>query len=99
MSTLLPTLAGEFGDGTRPPSLSMVESVSWAQLARRAGAVAERLGRHARCRIRAANTLDTVVGVVAGLARRCAGRADARRRRADGARAHAARLRRGGDDR
>ena len=66
MSTLLPSLAGEFGDY---PSAVVVdgEAVSWAQLARRAGAVAERLTGMPAVALRAANTLDTVVGVVAGL--------------------------------
>ena len=66
MSTLLPSLSGEFGDY---PGAVIVdgEALSWAQLARRAGAVAERLTGMPAVALRAANTLDTVVGVVAGL--------------------------------
>ncbi|HEX3087650.1 MAG TPA: acyl-CoA synthetase [Ilumatobacteraceae bacterium] len=66
MSTLLPTLAGEFGD--HPAAVTVDgQSVSWAQLARRANAVAERLDGMPAVALRAANTLDTVIGVVAGL--------------------------------
>ena len=66
MNHLLPTLDGEFGD---PPAAVAVagESVSWAQLRRRSGAVAEQLSGMSAVALRATNTLDTVVGVVAGL--------------------------------
>jgi len=63
---LLPTLDGEFGD--HPAAVTVAgESVSWAQLRRRAGAVAQQLTGMSAVALRAANTLDTVVGVVAGL--------------------------------
>ena len=66
MSALLPSLAGEFGDHDAALSVDG-EAVSWAQLGRRAGAVAERLAGMPAVALRATNTLDTVVGVVAGL--------------------------------
>jgi len=63
---LLPTLDGEFGD--HPAAVTVAgESVSWAQLRRRAGAVAQQLTGMSAVALRAANTLDSVVGVVAGL--------------------------------
>ena len=66
MNHLLPTLDGEFGD--HPAAVTVAgESVSWAQLRRRAGAVAQQLTGMSAVALRAANTLDTVVGVVAGL--------------------------------
>jgi len=66
VSHLLPTLDGEFGD--HPLALSVAgEAVSWAQLRRRASFVANELGGMPAVALRAANTLDTVVGVVAGL--------------------------------
>ena len=66
MNHLLPTLDGEFGD--HPAAVTVAgESVSWAQLRRRAGAVAQQVTGMSAVALRAANTLDTVVGVVAGL--------------------------------
>lgn len=66
MSTLLPTLSGRFGD--QPAAVVVAgEEVSWSQLARRASAVAAKLEGMPAVALRAANTLDTVVGVVAGL--------------------------------
>ncbi|MEO8263998.1 MAG: acyl-CoA synthetase [Ilumatobacteraceae bacterium] len=66
MRPLLPALAGECGD--HPAALSVDgNAVSWAQLTRRAGAVAERLEGMPAVALRATPTLDTVVGVVAGL--------------------------------
>jgi fatty acid CoA ligase FadD36 len=63
---LLPSLGGEFGD--HPAALSVAgEAVSWAQLARRASAVAQHLAGMSAVALRATPTLDTVVGVVAGL--------------------------------
>jgi len=63
---LLPTLDGEFGD--HPAAVAVAgESVSWAQLRRRSGAVAQQLSGMSAVALRATNTLDTVVGVVAGL--------------------------------
>lgn len=66
MRPLLPTLAGEYGDHAAALSVDG-ESVSWAQLGRRASAVAERLAGMPAVALRATATLDTVVGVVAGL--------------------------------
>ena len=63
---LLPSLDGAFGDGDAALSVAG-EAVSWAQLARRAGAVAQRLDGMPAVAIRATPTLDTVVGVVAAL--------------------------------
>ncbi|HEY5422709.1 MAG TPA: acyl-CoA synthetase [Ilumatobacteraceae bacterium] len=66
MNHLLPTLDGEFGD--HPAAVAVAgESVSWAQLRRRSGAVAQQLSGMSAVALRATNTLDTVVGVVAGL--------------------------------
>jgi fatty acid CoA ligase FadD36 len=63
---LLPTLDGELGD--HPAAVAVAgESVSWAQLRRRSGAVAQQLAGMSAVALRATNTLDTVVGVVAGL--------------------------------
>jgi fatty acid CoA ligase FadD36 len=66
MSTLLPSLGGQFGDHDSAISVDG-QAVSWAQLAGRANAVAKRLTGMPAVALRAANTLDTVVGVVAGL--------------------------------
>ena len=66
MNILLPSLNGEFGDHAEAVSVD-ADGVSWAQLARRAGAVAQRLSGMPAVAVRASNTLDTVVGVVAGL--------------------------------
>jgi fatty acid CoA ligase FadD36 len=66
MNTLLPSLSGELGDQAAAVSVDG-ESVSWAQLQRRAAAVAERLVGMQAVALRATPTLDTVVGVVAGL--------------------------------
>lgn len=63
---LLPTLAGEFGDHADALSVSG-EAVSWAQLTRRAAAVAQHLAGMPAVALRATPTLDTVVGVIAGL--------------------------------
>jgi len=63
---LLPTLDGQFGDHAAALTVAG-ESVSWAQLRRRSGAVAHQLGGMSAVALRATNTLDTVVGVVAGL--------------------------------
>ncbi len=66
MSTLLPSLSGEFGD--HPTAVTVDgEAVSWAHLQRRASAVAQRITGMPAVALRATNTLDTVVGVVAGL--------------------------------
>ena len=66
MNVLLPSLNGEFGDHDEALSVDG-DAVSWTQLARRAGAVAQRLSGMPAVAIRASNTLDTVIGVVAGL--------------------------------
>ncbi len=66
MSSLLPSLDGRFDDGDAAVRVAG-ESVSWAQLARRAGAVAQHLVGMPAVAIRATSTLDTVFGVVAGL--------------------------------
>ncbi len=63
---LLPSLAGQFGDDAAALSVAG-EAVSWARLARRAGAVAQHLDGMSAVALRATPTLDTVVGVVAGL--------------------------------
>ena len=66
MNVLLPSLTGEIGD--HPEAVTVAgQSLSWAQLARRAGAVANRLSGMPAVALRASNTLDTVIGVVAGL--------------------------------
>jgi fatty acid CoA ligase FadD36 len=66
VSTLLPSLTGEFGD--HPEAVSVDgEALSWTQLARRASAVARRLAGMPAVALRATPTLDTVVGVIAGL--------------------------------
>ena len=66
MSPLLPALAGDHGD--HPAALGVDGiAVSWAQLTRRAGAVAQRLEGMPAVALRATPTLDTVIGVVAGL--------------------------------
>jgi fatty acid CoA ligase FadD36 len=66
MSPLLPSLGGEFGDHAAALSVDG-QAVSWAQLASRAGAVAERLVGMPAVALRATPTLDTVVAVLAGL--------------------------------
>ncbi|MEP7045664.1 MAG: acyl-CoA synthetase [Ilumatobacteraceae bacterium] len=66
MSVLLPSLAGEFDDHDAALIVDGV-AVSWAELSRRAGAVARRLAGMPAVALRATPTLDTVVGVVAGL--------------------------------
>ena len=66
MSPLLPSLTGDHGD--HPEALRVDgNAVSWAQLTRRAGAVAQRLEGMPAVALRATPTLDTIVGVVAGL--------------------------------
>ena len=66
MSPLLPSLTGDHGDHPEALSVDGI-AVSWAQLTRRAGAVAQRLEGMPAVALRATPTLDTVVGVVAGL--------------------------------
>ena len=66
MSPLLPSLTGDLGDHSAALSVDGT-AVSWARLARRAGAVAQRLEGMPAVALRATSTLDTVVGVVAGL--------------------------------
>ncbi|MEA3183730.1 MAG: fatty acid CoA ligase FadD36 [Ilumatobacteraceae bacterium] len=66
MSELFPSLTGRFGDGESAVCVAG-ETVSWAELVRRAGAVASRLTGMPAVAIKATPTLDTVVGVVAGL--------------------------------
>jgi fatty acid CoA ligase FadD36 len=66
MSLLLPSLSGQFGDHTAAVTVDG-DGVSWAQLARRSSAVAERLIGMPTVALRATPTLDTVVGVVAAL--------------------------------
>ncbi|MEP7203991.1 MAG: acyl-CoA synthetase [Ilumatobacteraceae bacterium] len=63
---LLPSLSGHFGDHDAALSVDG-NAVSWAQLTARAGAVAQHLAGMPAVALRASNTLDTVVGVVAGL--------------------------------
>src|SRR3954447_12204810 len=66
MNRLLPSLDGQFGD--HPAAVTVDgESVSWAQLTRRSSAVAGRLEGMSAVALRATPTLDTIVGVVAGL--------------------------------
>jgi fatty acid CoA ligase FadD36 len=66
MNLLLPSLVGEFGD--HPDAVTVDgREISWAQLARRSSAVAERLAGMPAVALRATPTMDTVVGVVAGL--------------------------------
>ena len=65
-ASLLPTLDGELGEGDGAVRVAG-ESVSWAQLTRRAAAVAHQLVGMPSVAIRATPALDTVVGVVAGL--------------------------------
>jgi fatty acid CoA ligase FadD36 len=66
VSVLLPSLTGEFGD--HPAALTVDgDAVSWAQLTRRAGAVAERLAGMPAVALRATPTIDTVIAVIAGL--------------------------------
>lgn len=66
MSALFPSLTGEFGDHDAAVTVDGA-SVSWAQLRSHAGAVAERLAGMPAVALRATPTLDTVVGVIAGL--------------------------------
>ncbi len=66
MSVLLPSLSGELGDHSSAITVAG-EAVSWSQLSRRAAAVARRLVDMPAVALRATSTLDTVVGVVAGL--------------------------------
>ncbi|MEY2580384.1 MAG: fatty acid CoA ligase FadD36 [Ilumatobacteraceae bacterium] len=66
MNVLLPSLIEQFGD--HPDAVTVDgQAVSWAQLARRSSAVAERLAGMPAVALRATPTLDTVVGVVAAL--------------------------------
>jgi fatty acid CoA ligase FadD36 len=62
----LPSLSGEFGDHDAALSVAG-EAVSWAELLRRSGAVAQQLAGMPAVALRATPTLDTVVGVVGGL--------------------------------
>ena len=65
-AVLLPALTGRFGDD--PSSVIVAgEAVAWSQLARRASAVAGNLEGMSAVALKATPTLDTVVGVVAGL--------------------------------
>jgi fatty acid CoA ligase FadD36 len=66
VSPLLPALSGDVGDHAAALSVDG-DAVSWAQLTRRAAAVARRLEGMTAVALRATPTLDTVVGVVAGL--------------------------------
>ena len=66
MSVLLPSLNGEFGDHAEALSVDG-DAASWAQLARRAGAVAQRLSGMPAVALRASNSLDTVVGVAGAM--------------------------------
>jgi fatty acid CoA ligase FadD36 len=66
VSALLPSLGGAFGDDAAAVSVAG-EAVSWAQLGRRANAVSRYLVGMPAVALRATPTLDTVVGVVAGL--------------------------------
>ncbi len=66
MNLLLPSLVGEFGDHAAAVTVDGYE-VSWAQLARRSSAVAERITGMPAVALRATPTIDTVIGVVAGL--------------------------------
>ncbi|HEX2784501.1 MAG TPA: acyl-CoA synthetase [Ilumatobacteraceae bacterium] len=66
MTVLLPSLNAQFDDRRAAVSVAG-EAVSWAQLGRRAAAVAQHLAGMPAVAIRATATLDTVVGVVAGL--------------------------------
>ena len=66
MSPLLPSLTGDLGDHSAAVSVDG-HALSWARLTRRAGAVAQRLEGMPAVALRATPTLDTVVGVVAGL--------------------------------
>jgi len=66
VNRLLPSLDGQFGD--HPAAVTVDgESVTWALLTRRASAVAGRLEGMSAVALRATPTLDTVIGVVAGL--------------------------------
>jgi fatty acid CoA ligase FadD36 len=66
MNVLLTSLSGEFGDHASAITVAG-EAVSWSQLSRRAAAVAQQLVGMPAVALRATSTLDTVVGVVAGL--------------------------------
>ena len=63
---LLPSLSGRFGDHDDAVIVDG-EAVSWAQLTARANAVAHHLHGMPSVALRATNTLDTIIGVVAGL--------------------------------
>jgi fatty acid CoA ligase FadD36 len=63
---LLPALEGAFGDHRRALTVDGV-AVSWSELARRADAVVARIVGGAAVAVCATPTIDTVVGVVAGL--------------------------------
>ena len=66
MSVLLPALGGEFGDHAAALSVDG-QAVSWSELLGRSAAVAQHLAGMPAVALRATPTLDTVVGVVAGL--------------------------------
>jgi fatty acid CoA ligase FadD36 len=63
---LLPSLAGQHGDGDGAVNVAG-ESVSWAQLARRAAGVAEQVQGMPAVAVKATPRLDTVIAVVGGL--------------------------------
>src|SRR5829696_4380451 len=65
--TLLPALAGAFGD-VRDALTVDGESTSWSELQARAAVVAERIAGAPAVAVRATASLDTVVAVVGGLA-------------------------------
>jgi len=66
VNSLLPSLDGRFGD--HPAAVTVDgKSVSWVQLTRRSNAVARHLAGMPAVALRATPTLDTIVGVVAGL--------------------------------
>lgn len=66
MSALLPSLGGEFGDHAAALSVDG-SALSWTELLGRSAAVAQHLAGMPAVALRATPTLDTVVGVVAGL--------------------------------
>src|SRR3954453_22134060 len=66
MNRLLPSLDGQFGDHSAAVTVAG-ESVSWAQLTRRSSAVARHVAGMPAVALRATPTLETIVGVVAGL--------------------------------
>ncbi|WP_249713796.1 AMP-binding protein [Rhizomonospora bruguierae] len=66
MDALLPALTGAFGD--HPEAVRVGDrTLSWSQLADRAGTLAERLAGAPAVAVLATPTVDTVVAVVAGL--------------------------------